>query len=377
MDIISISFFFIGCFLFSYLERHFSFAYFRWFFIIPFCILIAFRSLDVPDTEIYVNYYLLEDTDFSYFSNYGFEIGFQFLTKLIKSIIGDNYQLYFALITLINSILIFNAVKRINQLHQDEYKGLSNSAVVPTTESARFFSIILLTLYVAFFGLYFNSIVLRVGIAFSLVIFAVSYALKIDKKPADYIAVFLFVILSVLFHSTAILGFIIILIIFFSKEQSFKFYFILLSIIAVFYFLNLTSRLGGVIFNIIASLNAFTLLSDKLSNYGGAQSLFAAEGISIKFVFYWFMSFVLLFNDNHSKLYYKLFNVYLVGLAVFALMRSVLLVERVTDYFLLFSFLLFYLFLSQKTGLKFWMYYIGIILIQLVFVLRIINRNII
>ena len=339
--------------------------------------MIAFRSLDVPDTDVYMNYFMMEDADLLYYNDYGFEIGFQFLTKLIKLVVSDNYQFYFALITLINLVLIFNAVKRINKLHQEEYKVLSDSDVSPTTESTGFFSIILLTLYVAFFGLYFNSIVLRVGIAFSLVVFAVSYALKKNKKPVDYIVILLFLILSVLFHSTAILGFIIILIILFSKKHSFKFYFILLSIIAGFYFLNLTSRLGGVVFNIIASLNAFTLLSDKLSNYGGTQSLFAAEGISIKFVFYWFMSFVLLLNDNQSKLYYKLFNVYLVGLAVFALLRSVLLVERVTDYFLLFSFVLFYLFLSQKEGVKFWMFYIGIVLVQLVFVLRIINRNII
>ncbi len=377
MDIISISIFFIGCFLFSSLERYFGFLHIRWVFIIPFCILIASRSLDVPDTDVYVSYFMMEDADLRYFNDYGFEIGFQFLTKLIKLVVGDNYQLYFAIITLINSILILTAVKRIDKLHQKEYKELSESDISQTIEYPTFLSIILLTLYVAFFGLYFNSIVLRVGIAFSLIVFAVSYALKTDKKLADYIAAFLFVILSILFHSTAILGLIIILIIFFSQKQSFKFYFILLFVIAVFYYLNLTSRLGGVVFNFIASLNAFTLLSDKLSNYGGSQSLFAAEGISMKFVFYWFMSFVLLFNDNQSKLYYKLFNIYILGLALFAILRSVLLVERVTDYFLLFSFLLFYLFLSSKTGLKFWVYYIGIVLIQVIFVMRIINRDMI
>lgn len=377
MDIISISFFFIGCFLFSYLERHFSFPHYKWFFIIPFVALVAFRSLDVPDTVFYLNYYLLEDTDFLHFVDYGYEFGFQILTKLVKSIAGENYQLYFAVITLINSILIVNAVKRIDKINQKEFRLASESDVFQSTEHRHFFSIILLTLYVAYFGLYFNSIILRVGIAFSLIVFAVSYALKIDKKPVDYIVVFLFVLLSVLFHTTAILGFIIVLIIFFSKKQSFKFYVILLFAIAVFYFLNITSRLGGVVFNVIISLNAFTLLSDKLSNYAGSQSLFAAEGISMKFVFYWFMSFVLLFNDNQSKLYYKLFNVYIIGLAVFAILRSVLLVERVTDYFLLFSFILFYLYLIRQKSIKFWIYYIMIVLLQVIFVLRIINREII
>ena len=117
------------------------------------------------------------------------------------------------------------------------------------------------------------------------------------------------------------------------------------------------------------------MLSNKLSNYGG-ESLFMSEGISMKFVFYWIMAIVMLFNVNGSPKFYRLYNVYIVGLLIFSLMRSVLLIERVTDYFLMFSFILFYVFISKKEGWKYWMYYVSIVLMQVIFVMRIINRDI-
>ena len=376
MDIISIAFFFMGCFLFSYLERHFSFPYYRWFFIVPFCVLVAFRSLDVPDTEIYVNYYLLEDTDFRYYINYGFEFGFQAFTKIIKNIFDENYRIYFALITLTNLLLIDYALKKVITLfnvEQNEFKTETSSSEMLSNLQEKIYTIIPLTLYVAFFGLYLNAILLRVGIAFSLLILASSFAIHVKKKT-DYIFIILLLILAYLFHTTALLGIIVVLIILFSKQLSFKTYLIISLIIGIIYFSNLTSRLGSTVFNFISSLNNLTLLSAKLGNYGG-ESLFAAEGVSMKFIFFWLMSFVLLFYGAPGRIYYKFLNVYVVGLAIFALMRRVLLVERVTDYFLLFSFVLFYLFLIRQNHFKFWMYYVGIILIQIIFVLRIINHS--
>lgn len=377
MDLIYILIFFIGCFLLSLLERNFRIPFAKWIFILPFCLIIQSRSLFVPDTEIYMNYFLSEDSSLLNFNIYGFELAFQVLTKIIKKIVGEDFRMYFALMTLTNLLIIDYALKKIIKMFNNEQNEsiTENSPETLTTVQEKSYTILPLTLYVAFFGLYYNAIVLRVGIAFSLLILASAFAIKVKSK-INYVYVILLLTLAYFFHSTALLGIIVILIILFSKQFSFRTYFIILLTIGIVYFSNLTSKLGSTVFNFITSLNNLTLLSAKLGNYGG-ESLFAAEGISMKFVFFWLMSFVLAFYGAHGKIYYKFLNVYIFGLAIFALMRRVLLVERVTDYFLIFSFVLFCLFLILQDNFKFWMYYVGLILIQAIFVLRITNQSIV
>lgn len=335
MDIIVLLLFLICCFIFTYIERRYKIKNFIWLVIIPFCVIAATRSIDVPDTEIYSNYYLMEDSDLSYFSDFGFEFGYQLVTKLSKSVFQDNFSIYFGIISLLNSLLIFFAIKQFFKVFYTgnsdvtEYEDDKSNKII--LNSATFY-----ILYLAFYGFYVNFIVLRVGIAFSIILLAVSIALRENKKIKDYILIVLFAILSVLFHSTTLIGIIIILVILLAKQYSWKFYSIALFLIGVFYFVNITSRLGNAVFGYITSLNTLTLLSNKLGNYGG-ESLFMAEGISMKFVFYWMMAIILLFTKgNYSKQFYKVFNVFLLGLLLFALMRSILLIERVTDYFLLF-----------------------------------------
>ena len=120
------------------------------------------------------------------------------------------------------------------------------------------------------------------------------------------------------------------------------------------------------------TLNEVTVLATKLSSYEGNVTQ-EIEGVSMKFMFFWIMSFFLIFYSINSKIYFKYLNVYLIGLLIFGLFRSILLIERVTDYFLLFSFVCFYLFLIMQKPLKFWLYFIPIVSVQLVFVLRITN----
>ncbi len=87
------------------------------------------------------------------------------------------------------------------------------------------------------------------------------------------------------------------------------------------------------------------------------------------------MVLILDIRKERSVVYAKYLNVYLLGVVIFSLFRSVLLVERVTDYFLLFSFVLFFIFLLKQRNHKFWLYYVPLVLVQMVFVLRILNRE--
>ncbi|OQB31149.1 MAG: hypothetical protein BWY08_00725 [Bacteroidetes bacterium ADurb.Bin174] len=376
MNLIYVLVFFFFCFLFSYVERNVDIPYLKWIFIVPFCILVAGRSVDVPDTEIYMNYFYNEDPSLIYYTDFGFEIGFQLFTKLVKNLTEDNFRVYFACITLLNLILIDYAMQRIYRVFQEEQNNVEKN--IESDEDVkdiciRHFSILALTLYVAFFGIYVNAIVLRVGFAFSFMLLAASFAINVNKK-SDYLKIALLLVLAYMFHTTALLGIFIVLVLLYSGKFKVTTYLSLSVVIGIIYFINLTPRLGSSVFNLILSFNNLTVVANKLGDYGG-EYLFLSEGVSMKFTFFWMMSFVLPMNDISGKSYYKFLNVYFIGLAIFALMRSVLLVERVTDYFLIFSFILFYLYLIRQNSFKFWIYYIGMVLVQLMFVLRITNRD--
>lgn len=378
MNLILIAVFFIGAFIFTYFEMKFKIPFAKWIFIIPFALIVANRSIDVPDTEVYMSYLLMEDTEFYRYLDYGYEPGFQTMTKLYKLLMDDNYTLYFLMITVINLIIIDFSMQRISKTYYAE-ENTTVETSISITDNKLFvynnnFSILPLTLYVAYYGLYFNSIVLRVGIALSLVILSVSFSIKENKSRKDYIWLVLTLVLSYFFHSTALLGVFVNLIILFTTRFSNKIYLIIWLIIGLLYFSNLTSRLGDSIFGMITQLNTLTVVSSKLENYEG-YDIFNAQGISFKFIFFYLMSFVLLYENIESKIYFKLLNVLMTGLLIFAVFRSVLLVERVTDYFLLFSIILFYFYLLQQKTLKFWLYYVLIIMIQVVFVIRISNKD--
>lgn len=378
MNLILITIFFIGAIIFTFFEMRFKIPFAKWIFIIPFALIIANRSLDVPDTEVYMSYLISEDTEFYRYLDFGYEPGFQTMTKLYKLLLDDNYTIYFLMITVINLIIVDYSMQRISKVYYaEENDEQSNSVYITLYEKFIYnnnFSIFPLTLYVAYYGLYFNAIVLRVGIALSLVILSTSFALKEKKYKTDYFWIVLILTISYFFHSTALLGIIINLIIVFSKRFSNKTYIVLWILIGLFYFSNITSRLGDTIFGMITSLNSLTVVSTKLENYEG-YDIFNAQGISFKFIFYYLMSFVLLFENVNSKIYFKILNILFVGLFLFAIFRSVLLIERVTDYFLLFTIIAFYFYLLQQKTLKFWIYYTLIILVQVVFVLRITNKD--
>lgn len=380
MNVTLIAFFFIGTLIFTHFEMRFKIPFAKWIFIIPFALIIANRSIDVPDTEVYMSYLISEDTEFYRYLDFGYEPGFQTMTKFYKLVLDDNYTIYFLMITIINLIIIDYSMQRISKVYYDEDRdrdeeSITNHSGLPGQFSYNNnFSIFPLTLYVSYYGLYFNAIVLRVGIALSLVILSASFSIKEKRSKLDYVWIILILTLSYFFHSTALLGVIINLIILFSKRFSNKTYILFWIFIGLFYFTNITSKLGDTIFGMITSLNSLTVVSTKLENYEG-YDIFNAQGISFKFIFYYLMSFVLLFENVNSKIYFKILNILFVGLFLFAIFRSVLLIERVTDYFLLFTIIAFYFYLLQQKTLKFWIYYSLIVLIQVVFVLRITNKD--
>lgn len=375
MDIPLLISFIIGCFMLIQLELKFCAPHIKWIFIVLFGLIIALRNIKVPDTELYLEYFDLDHYDLFDFSHSSFEVGFQFFTKLLKIIVLGNFEAYLGFIVIINLLIIEFSVNRIGKLYRCEI--LERDVKLSFVGKNRFFinpmfSILPLTLYVSFFGIYLNAIVLRVGITLSLVVLASTFAIKTKKSLVDFILIIAALILAYLFHSTAIFGFLIIIILLSNFKFSKKIYLWIWFIIGIIYFTNFSTWLGNTVFSFMISLNEVTLLASKLSSYDG-NVIHEIEGVSMKFLFSWIMCFFLIYYSTNSKIFYKYLNVYLIGLTIFGLFRSILLIERVTDYFLLFSFICFYLFLIMQKPVKFWLYFIPIVFMQLIFVLRITN----
>lgn len=372
MNIFLIIIFILGCFVFSSIERHFKIKFAKWIFIIPFCFLVANRSENVPDTAVYIEFFKSIDTSKDISGVFGFEIGFEYLGKIIKVLFGNSPTMFMGIISMINLLIIDYSINRINKLlyieqNINEENFLKNSRFSGNHD----YSIIPLTLYISFFGLYFNSIVLRVGIALSLIVLASTFAIKPHKKLKDYLVICLLLTLGYFFHATAIFGVIIILISLFKKTFKLGTHMWIMIVLGAIYILNLSSTLGNKVFDNILNINTLNSLTDKLYSYSG--DITYDSGVAVKYIFFWIMGlFLIIFNSTiSSKIFSRYLNIYTAGIVIYSLFRSVLLLERVTDFFLTFSFILFYMFLLGQKPHRFWIFYYIIIIIQLTFILRI------
>ena len=166
----------------------------------------TFRSSYINmDTDTYINYYNTVPS-FKYlfqYNNYYFEKGYVFLNMLISSL-GLNYRFFLLIIATISLSFVLVTIYRY--------------ATYP-----------FLILFIYFTNFYFLNelLIMRTGIAFSIIFFALKY-LKDNKKK--YI---LFVIIASLFHRIALIA--LLPIIFMKLNIIGKKKFILISIIAAFF----------------------------------------------------------------------------------------------------------------------------------------------
>lgn len=104
-----------------------------------------------------------------------FEPGFVTLATIIKLIGGNNHQVFFFIITLLNLTLIYKGIRIFYkyEVNGTLYIQRSIKYVVP------------LVLYVFTFGYVFNFITLRAGLAFSFLFLALAYY-KVNYKNLYY-----------------------------------------------------------------------------------------------------------------------------------------------------------------------------------------------
>lgn len=341
--------------------------------ILFFILLISTRGLSVPDTDAYIEIFNNINSSFTVFSIYT-EIGFQYLAKLSKLIFGADYIAFFALICVINSVLLYCALLNYTRFLKSE------------NNTFRWHNYVLLfVLYFAFFGLYYNAIVLRAGIAILLIINASIYAAKPIKCKADYIKILLFLLFAIAFHTSAIIGVAICLISHYAggdnKFSQVKNY-ILIGGAAIAYLSGagryFAKNIAGSILTKISSIDTEVVSTGRFQSYID-DNMAGTSGFSFKFLF--FMLSALLFNKyRRNDLFYdKSLLLLIIGLWIYALLGSVTIIERISDFFMSYSFILYYIYFNYSKNRESYsssrlLLLITVVSLQLIFVMRIINR---
>ena len=333
-----------------------------------FSLLLANRSLNTPDTEVYVMFFQNVNLDFTDFTDFRFEWGFQLLTKFIKVYITSSYRVYLGIIAFLNFFIILLAIRKLNIINL-----LNNDRIVCGNERY----ILAVLLYISYFGIYYGGIVLRGGIALSLLIYASVLWCenkKIWRRCKNVILLFL---CALSFHITSILALPIFLFFLSTGKYSKQKYFLFLGVVVCCYIFNIREHLSSAFLglNVLSSVNILNEIDGvaKVNHYLMRTEI--GNGYSLKYLFFILLGFYYVYFPFKTTIYYKYFNVYLLGLLLYVLFGGIDFISRGLDYFLIYSFLISYMSLKRQYSNKilFWTMFVLISVCQLVLVMRIIN----
>ena len=323
-------------------------------------LLVAIRSESTPDTSNYLNFYRsIECGNLVSLSQFSFEPGFQLYTHFLKLISFGNTSIYLFYISITNTLILWKTFNNID----------NNQTNNPT---------LFLILYYSFFGLFYNAIVIRAGIAISLVLFTISLqdSTKLNhlKKRTVTLCV---LIIAVLFHYSAILSIPIYIIYRYTPKLSKGTYILLWIIPTTLFAAKISSFIIPNLINIV--LNIFDTLSNTNLNkysYYITELYDLNSKLPYRLIFQFAACLLFISVNNATKQYYKFLNIYLCGLFLSSIFYSIEQLSRITDYFLIFSFILFYMIYERYLLNKYIIIpFISTIYLQLIFVIRIIKDH--
>lgn len=278
-------------------------------FIIIIAIISAFRSFLIPDTHDYANFFqtLSNSLSLSLNSTY-MESGFVIFSYMIKILFGNNYKIFFFIITVFNFFFIYKGVKNI-QRNKDYSK--KNKVIIP------------LVVYSIVCGFEFNFIVLRVGMAFSLVFYAFSL------YPKKKIWALLVYTLSIFFHNSALI--VVLSFPFFLSKKKLKFITVfsicsLSLFLSVFVFMGLLSDL------FLSVLEKSLMASDRFFEYFKLNLFIYNPNIFIGYLVRIAIIFVLL-KGQEEKIKQVVLKNYMLSIFIMALFINTIIVGRVIFFF--------------------------------------------
>ena len=325
------------------------------FFVLTMCSCVGSFS-DITDLASYIDFFI--DGNETYF-----EPGYVWLTSGANYLFGNSP---YVLLTTVNiwdvSMIIFAAWL----CHK-----LSDNYVQEKAEMITFFPATLFFIVSIYWGSFFGSTVLRFGMAATLLYSACVFS--IYHKPLYAIVVSL---AAMLFHLSAIIFLLAVILISFIKDLSFRQYTIWFFVVLVFDVVLYTTQIYTTsfidkLFETITDIEMMSHYTEYSSNEG--ENYFSTQYLS-----YHLFGFLMLFGNLNNSQYNRTVMFYFVGLTIGCFFQSAIIVMRVQWLFLTMIVLVAYFFLKDdKFSLEVKLLTIGgFVLIQSVMALRVLGWHV-
>ena len=292
--------------------------------ILAFSLIIAFRPDTVPDTMSYIEIFGDIDSNVSYgfdlFGEYdSVEYGFLYLIKFFKYF-SHNAVFFFFVVCFISVSITMKGIQMI---------------VRNLTRREMCFPFVF-AVYISYFGIYYNGIAIRQGLAIAFCTLALAFLL--NRK---YVRGLLLTFVAFMFHRLSFIAFLIFLLykLLANLRISFKAYFICLFILLVYCISGLGYYINKYAFSLLLSLLNLIGLGKAYNSYIENWALYV-HGFPYRVVLNILLGFLLLMIGDRNKESKNLLNIYLVGLITLCTFFGISAIYRGADYFMYFSVLL-------------------------------------
>ena len=294
--------------------------------VLVFSLLMAYRSLEIPDTFWYQNSFSELDAHqkytFSLFQDnyrFGFEYGYIYFMQLFKRFISTDYRAFFFFCSIVISALFIYSVKSI-------YAYLVNE----DNEDVNY--PLLFCIYVSYFGLYYCGIAIRAGLAMGLILLGVVFALR--KK---YIPAVLLLFVAFTLQRTSVVGVgLLISILFFRLKINKRVMMWIWLVIGVLIFSGISDLL-------VMLFNRSSLDYSRYLLRGGQAS---EAGIAV--FLDWIIGIIILLSIYEDERIARIFNIYLVGFVIIVFTMTIPGFNRISDYFTVMNIPMLYKFSTDR-----------------------------
>lgn len=289
--------------------------YIIWFLIIIFSALMAIRPLETPDTPGYAQnfYYFKSGQKYSvnFFQKYmGYEYGFIYLIRFFK-LFSSSYRLFFFCTAFLGTSLAVFGFKQLS----DRIAESNRKRYAP-----------LFAIYISSFGLLYNGISIRAGLAMGMSVMAIN--LILDKQWIKGAILFL---AALTIQRSVILFIIIFCAIKFVpafRRQTHIFIWLFSGCI-------LFTGYGDKFFSYMVKILNTIIIKFQMSAFG-SYLIDIGGGIGIRTTYFWSLYGILVLFLLYSKRYSKYLNVIMFGVFIIVFMHGVESIARAYDMFYLF-----------------------------------------
>lgn len=286
-----------------------------------FSILISLRDQYTPDTSNYISYYIeagdwIYDT-FSFIekSNYqGLEQGFLWTTVLFKDTTHSSYIYYFILISFVSIITsIIGLVGILKSIY--------------CTSSKKINYILVLLLYLSYYGIYYSGIAMRCGMAIGISLMTIYYLYN-----GKYARGIIGLLLALSFHNLSILVIPIFVVLKYFPKISKKALIYTWIVYGILLFTNVSKYITNISVQILEFAGNNVLLVDYIHYLKNIN-----ESVRLNVLAMWlFIMILLLFFESKYEYTYKFYNVILGWMVVVLLASTINGYNRIADWFLIF-----------------------------------------